>query len=53
MVEAANGPTTPDGDDILKEKNITVIPDILANAGGVTVSYLEWVHPMSEVGWGS
>ena len=42
--EAANGPTTPEADDVLFKNKIMVIPDILANAGGVTVSYLEWVQ---------
>ncbi len=44
IVEGANGPTSADADDILREKGIMVIPDILANAGGVTVSYFEWVQ---------
>jgi glutamate dehydrogenase (NAD(P)+) len=44
IVEGANGPTVSEADAILNDKNIMVIPDILANAGGVTVSYLEWVQ---------
>ncbi|MGQ0829538.1 MAG: Glu/Leu/Phe/Val family dehydrogenase [Bacteroidota bacterium] len=44
IVEGANGPTTPEADHILQEKNIIVVPDILANGGGVTVSYFEWVQ---------
>ena len=49
--EGANGPTTPDGDDILYRKGITVIPDILCNAGGVTVSYFEWVQDREGYFW--
>jgi glutamate dehydrogenase/leucine dehydrogenase len=51
MVEAANGPTTPEADDILRDKGITVLPDILANAGGVTVSYFEWVQGLQNFFW--
>jgi len=51
IVEGANGPTTPDGDRILNEKKIIVIPDILANAGGVTVSYFEWVQNRMGYYW--
>jgi glutamate dehydrogenase (NAD(P)+) len=51
VVEAANGPVTPDADDILTEKEVTVVPDILANAGGVTVSYFEWVQNRQRFAW--
>jgi glutamate dehydrogenase (NAD(P)+) len=51
VVEGANGPTTPEGERILAEKDITVIPDILANAGGVTVSYFEWVQNKRSESW--
>ena len=51
IVEAANGPTSPPADRILKSRKIFVVPDILANAGGVTVSYLEWVQGMQGYFW--
>jgi len=51
VVEGANGPTTPEADQILNEKGITVLPDILANAGGVVVSYFEWVQNLQELLW--
>ncbi len=51
IVEGANGPTTPDADQILMERGILVVPDILANAGGVIVSYFEWVQGLQEFFW--
>jgi len=51
VAEAANGPTTPDADVVLHERGVMVIPDILANAGGVTVSYFEWVQDLQELFW--
>ncbi len=51
VVEAANGPTTPEAEQILNERGIVVVPDILANAGGVTVSYFEWVQDLQHFFW--
>ena len=51
VIEGANGPTTPEADDILQERNVLVLPDVIANAGGVTVSYFEWVQDFSSFFW--
>jgi len=51
IAEGANGPTTPEADLILADKGITVIPDILCNAGGVVVSYFEWVQGLQAFFW--
>jgi len=51
VIEGANGPTTPPADIILRENGVTVVPDVLANAGGVTVSYFEWVQSLQSFFW--
>ena len=52
VAEGANGPTTVEADAILAERGIVVLPDILTNAGGVTVSYFEWVQDLGRLFWG-
>lgn len=52
IVEGANGPTTPEADEILQQKGVTVIPDCYANGGGVTVSYFEWAQNIQQYTWG-
>jgi glutamate dehydrogenase (NAD(P)+) len=51
ITEGANGPTTPEADEILRSKDIFLIPDVLANAGGVSVSYFEWVQDLQHFFW--
>jgi glutamate dehydrogenase (NAD(P)+) len=51
IIEGANGPTTIEADDILRERGVFIVPDILANAGGVTVSYFEWVQDVQKYFW--
>ena len=51
VLEGANGPTYPEADDVLAERGVIVVPDVICNAGGVTVSYFEWVQDMASFFW--
>jgi glutamate dehydrogenase (NAD(P)+) len=51
IAEGANGPTTPEADELLTARGVTILPDIFANAGGVTVSYFEWVQNIQQLPW--
>src|SRR5699024_5015015 len=51
LVEGANGPTTPKADDMLTQNGVIIVPDVIANAGGVSVSYFEWVQNFSSFFW--
>lgn len=51
IIELANGPTSPDADEVLAKKGVTVVPDVLANAGGVVVSYFEWLQNIQNITW--
>jgi glutamate dehydrogenase (NAD(P)+) len=51
VLEGANGPTLPEADDVLRDRNVLVVPDVICNAGGVTVSYFEWVQDFSSFFW--
>jgi glutamate dehydrogenase/leucine dehydrogenase len=51
VIEGANSPTTPQADEVLAQKGVLVVPDVLANAGGVIVSYFEWVQNLQHLAW--